>query len=143
MTFKISTTRRHILVGSAALAAAPVLSAVPAFAAPAAQTSPISRLWDRAQSLSRQMRAHETELGLASARSTLPPWMVASGRANMLGNARYETIVQILHSPATSLDDLAIIGKATNDHDMQNGPKSWAHARFDRAASNFHGAALA
>ena len=108
-----------------------------------AQTSPISRLWDRAQSLSRQLQAHDTELGFAAARSTLPAWMVASGQANALGNARYETIVQILHSRAASLDDLAIIGKATNDSDMQNGPKSWAHAQFDRAAGDFHGAALA
>ena len=143
MTLKISTTRRHILVGSAALAASPVLSAVPAFAAPACQTSAISQLWGRAQSLSRQMLVHETELGLAAARSTLPAWMVASGKANALGNARYETIVQILRSPAASLDDLAIIGKATNDHDMQNGPKSWAHAQFDRAASDFHDAVFA
>ena len=143
MTLKNTTTRRHILAGGAALAASPVLAAVPAFAAPAAKSSVIAQLWAKAEALKGQMLAHGAEIARGAQRSGLPGWMVASGPANALGNSRYDTLVRILQSKPAGLDDLAIVGKATVDHDMQNGPKSWAHAQFDCAARNCHSAAFA
>ena len=79
----------------------------------------------------------------AHARTGLPGWMHVAGKANELGNRRYHLLVRVLISQPKSQDDLALIAKAVNDTDMQNGPKSWAHAQFDRAANGYHAGVIA
>ena len=144
MTSTFDTTRRTLLAGGAALAAVPLMAAVPAMASAtvSGQTaSAIGKLWVEAESLAAQMHVHGDGIAATSARTGLPGWMHFRGEVNALGNKRYETLVRILNAKAATLDDLSIQAKATSDADMQLGPKSWAHAQFDRAARDYHMAA--
>ena len=148
MTNKFSTTRRHVLTGGAALAAIPLaampmMAAAPAFAGNGTKLSTIAKLWAQAEALRMEMRASAPQIAAAHARTGLPGWMHVAGRANNLGHRRYDVLVGMLKSRATSKDDLALIALATNDHDMQHGPKSWAHSQFDRAARDYHVSAAA
>ena len=140
MSNVISATRRSILAGGAAIAAVPLLAAVPAFAGATtpASSSAIAVLWAQAEKARLQLAVYAAQIKAAHIRTGLPGWMHVAGRANELGSHRYDLLVAILKCEATSQDDLAIVGKVTTDHDMVNGPKSWAHGRFDVAAMNFH-----
>ena len=139
-----TTTRRAVLAGGAAIAAAPLAASLPAFAASTASgeaATPVALLWAQAESLKARLAAHAEEIAANAARTGLPGWMHARGAANALGNQRYEAIVAILNGRARSVGDLAILAKATGDADMRQGPASWAHARFDEAARVYHMAA--
>ena len=144
MTSKMTTTRRSVLTGGAAIAAVPLAAALPAFAAATATgqgATPIARLWAQAESLTAQMAPHAAGIAANTARTGLPGWMHYRGDVNALGNRRYETIVGILNGKPQNQNDLVIVAKAIADADIQLGPKSWAHARFDQAARDYHMAA--
>ena len=144
MTSIFDTTRRTLLAGGAALAAVPLLAAVPALASATVSGqsgTPIGTLWTQAEGLAAQMHVHGDAIAATSARTGLPGWMHFRGEVNALGNKRYETLVRILNAKAATLDDLSIQARAIGDSDIQLGPKSWAHAQFDRAARDYHMAA--
>ena len=61
-----------------------------------------------------------------------------AGRANSLGNRRYDLLVAMLKCEPTTKDDLALLAKVTTDDDMVHGPRQWAHGRFDLAAMQVH-----
>lgn len=87
------------------------------------------------------MAVHADRIAQTSARTGLPGWMHLTGEANALGHRRYDRLIAILNAKPLNLDDLTIVAKATRASDLQLGPKSWAHAQFDRAARELHLAA--
>ena len=141
MTNRFSTTRRMVLGGVAAIAAVPLMAAVPAFAAPG-NTSAIGVLWAQAETVRQELMPYAEKIAAAHARTGLPGWMHVAGRANTLGSHRYDLMVAMLKCEAVSKDDLALLAKVTVDHDMVNGPKSWAHGRFDLASVQVHSRAV-
>ena len=140
MTEFMTATRRTVLAGAGALAAAPALAAVPGGLAGAGE-SEAARLWREAAALQRQMQPYASEMTAMSARAGLPGWMRLSGAANDLGNRRYGKLIAILKSKPESLNDLAIIAAANRDADIAGGPATWARFQFDAAARDFHRAA--
>lgn len=145
MTETFSTTRRAVLTGTAAIAATPAFASVSALIQPgrAAARTAVARLWAQAEAIQAEMAPYARQIATAHARTGLPGWMHVAGKANELGNKRYDLVVRVLLSQATSQDDLAISSKATNDADMHLGPRSWAHAEFDRASREFHLSSIA
>ncbi len=141
MSNLMSATRRSILAGGAAIAAVPLLAVVPAFAAATsapANTSAIGILWAQAETARLELAVYASQIRAAHIRTGLPGWMHVAGRANELGNRRYDLLVAMLKCEATTKDDLAILAKVTVDDDMVHGPKQWAHGRFDVAAMGYH-----
>ena len=141
--FQSKLTRRAMM-RAAAIAAIPVLAPLPAFAsafATPASASPIAALWARAVALKQQMAPYAAQIDAAFANGGTPGWMRLNDRANALGHARYEALIAILKATPKTLDDLAIVARATGDEDIRNGPRSWAHHQFDRASREYHLAA--
>ena len=139
MTKSLATTRRAVLAGGAALATLPVFAALPTMALSGSATATeTAKLWAQAEAVRAQLHPFAETIAAAHARTGLPGWMHVAGKANELGNRRYHLLVRVLGSQPKSQDDLALIAQTVNDTDMQNGPKSWAHAQFDRAANGYH-----
>ena len=140
MTEFMTATRRAVLAGASAVAAAPALAAVPASLAGARETD-VSRLWKQASALKRQMQPYAADMAAMTQRAGLPGWMHLSGAANALGNRRYDTLVSILKTKPETIDDLAVIANVTKEHEIAGGPATWARFQFDAAARDFHRAA--
>jgi len=137
-------SRRGMLGGALAFGLAPMLvpGAPPPHAlAAAAESTPVARLWARAQALKAQMAPFAARIEAACRNGGTPGWMRLTGKANALGEARYNILIAILKSSPGTIDDLAIIARAAGDADIHGGPRAWAHGEFDRAASAFHRAA--
>ena len=137
MTSFMKATRRTVLAGTAAAAAAPALSLVPA-ASTGAPTR-IARLWAEAEAIKAQMAVHAREIAAMSELTGLAGWMRLGGAANELGNRRYQALIAMIRATPASLDDLALIARATKEDDIRfNGPAAWSHGEFDRAAREYH-----
>ena len=139
MTETMTATRRTVLAGAGALAAAPALAAVPGGLAGGRETE-VARLWREAAALQGQMQPYAGEMAAMSARG-LPGWMRLAGAANDLGDRRYGKLIAILKAKPESLNDLAIMAAANRDADIAGGPATWARFQFDAAARDFHRAA--
>jgi hypothetical protein len=100
--------------------------------------TPICRLWGEAQSLQQAMSVFSAEMAVGRQRNGLPGWMSAGGAVNELGNRRYDALVSMLKGTAQTIDDLAILGEAVRQEEMRDGPASWAHRQFDRAARKYY-----
>ena len=138
MTSLMKATRRTVLAGTAAAAAAPALSLVPAAASTGGQ-SRIARLWAEAEAIKAQMAVHAREIAAMSELTGLAGWMRLGGAANELGNRRYQALIAMIRATPASLDDLALIARATKEDDIRfNGPAAWSHGEFDRAARAYH-----
>ena len=137
MTTLLKATRRTVLAGTAAAAAAPALSLVPAAATPG--QSPIARLWAQAEAIKAEMSVHAEEIAAMDELTGLAGWMRLGGIANELGNRRYQALIAIIKATPASLGDLTLIARATQESDIRrDGPAAWSHAEFDRAAREYH-----
>ena len=137
MTTLLKATRRTVLAGTAAAAAAPALSLVPAAATPG--QSPIARLWAQAEAIKAEMSVHAKEIAAMDELTGLAGWMRLGGIANELGNRRYQALIAIIKATPASLGDLTLIARATQESDIRrDGPAAWSHAEFDRAAREYH-----
>ena len=138
MTTRLKATRRTVLAGTAAAAAAPALSLVPAAAATPGQ-SPIARLWAQAEAIKAEMSVHAEEIAAMDELTGLAGWMRLGGIANELGNRRYQALIAIIKATPASLGDLTLIARATQESDIRrDGPAAWSHGEFDRAAREYH-----
>jgi hypothetical protein len=123
-------SRRLLLAGATAAIAGPALAA--ASALPAGTTT-IGKLWAEAETLKLQLVAHRGAIAEAAANGGIPGWMRLGGEANRIAEARYGKLVAILNTPAKTTDDLAILGKVTQDQDILNGARGWASERLASA----------
>ena len=142
---EVKATRRTIIAGTAAVAAAPAVCLAPAFAAQPG-TTPIARLWARAEAAKAALAAHGREIAAMQAKTSHEGkaglgWMRLAGPANDIGHARYVALIAILKETPTNLDDLSIMARATRDEEMRHGPAAWSHSQFDRASRAYHLAA--
>ena len=129
-------TRRHLIAAGGALAAVPLVAALPAVAA---SETPIARLYARAGQIERALVAVGGDaMGEVGG---LPGWMRTSGDINRLGHQRYETLVAILKTAPRSRADLAIVANVARDRDMAQGPALWATAQVARATEELARAA--
>ncbi len=48
------------------------------------------------------------------------------------------TLVSMLKVTLETIDDLVILGEVVRQEEMRDGPASWAHHEFDRAAGDYH-----
>jgi hypothetical protein len=129
-------TRRHIMAGAAALAAA-----APAAASALPAVTPIGELWTKAEALRLKLEAHRAAIAAAAHNGGISGWMRLGGEANALGEARYQALIAILKSKPHSATDLAIMGKTVLDDEIGNAAQQWASAQFANATIAFHRAA--
>jgi hypothetical protein len=128
MNEKTTFTRRILVAGTAALAAAPAVAAAPA-------TTPIAQLWSEAQALGSRLAAHRSAIAAAALRSQdgVPGWMRLGGEANRIAEARYQKLVAILNETPRHRGDLAILAKVSQDTDISAGARAWAAERLAAA----------
>lgn len=134
MTMQIN--RRRALLAGAAVAAAATPAAA-ASLAPAQGDTAVGKLWAQAQALRGKMDRYAEEIAAAERQGGIPGWMRLSGEANELGEARYQTLVNILKAKPASTQDMRLIARAAQDADMRNGPASWAVAQATDALAGF------
>ncbi len=137
MTEMKKTLSRRMLVAGVTLAAvAPAFAAAPqaATGTVAARSTAIGALWAEAEALKRQLIAHRGAIAEAAANGGIPGWMRLGGEANRIAEARYAKLVAILNTPAKTADDLAVLGKVSQDDDILNGARSWASERLASAS---------
>ena len=120
-----NTTRRNILTGAVALAAVRASGV----AINATASSPIERLWARAQAI-------KSELASLQA-----PFAVIG--AHELVGQRYAVLGQILRSRPASKRDRAILELASADGDIRHRLAGWANIRVANAGNTMRSAALA
>ena len=131
------TSRRMLIAGAASIAAA-----VPALAAGGSAVTgatPVAALWAKAEALRLKLESHRAEIASLASRGGAPGWMYLGGEANKLGQARYETLVQIIKAEPKSASDLAVMAKVALDPDIQQGPRGWAYERLAQATLALHG----
>lgn len=128
--------RRRALLAGAALAAA-ATPAVAAGLAPAQGDTAVGKLWAQAQALRGKMDRYAAEIADAERQGGIPGWMRLSGEANELGEARYQTLVQILKAKPASADDMRLIARAAQERDIAEGPRGWAVAQVSDALAGF------
>ncbi len=130
------TTRRMLIAGAATVAASPVLAAGVSAGSGA---TPIAALWSKAEALRLSLETHRAEIAAMAARGGAPGWMYLGGKANDIGQRRYETLVEIIKAKPGHAPDLAIMAKVSLDPDIQQGPRGWAYERLAQATVALHG----
>lgn len=121
-------TRRTVFTAAAALAAVPA-----AALAATAETTPIARLWAKAEAMGKELAAYRAEIEAAAANGGISGWMRLGGKANALGEERYQALVAIMNETPRSQADLAIMGKVVMDDEMTLGPRGWAGEKLASA----------
>jgi hypothetical protein len=129
-------TRRRALMAGAAVAAAASPAAAAGLAAGTGDTA-IGKLWAQAESLRGKLDAWSAEIAAAERQGGIPGWMRLSGEANAVGEARYQTLVQILKATPKSAADLRLMASAAQDRDIADGPRLWAVAQTREALDGF------
>lgn len=139
MTDSHTISRRVLVAGAGALAAAPALAATGTNRSDFAPT-PIAILWSDAQTLASKLAAHRGAIAAAEARTgrSTPGWMRLGGEANALAEARYGKLVAILRETPRNVGDLAILAKASQDADIQRGGRLWAMEKLASATVALH-----
>ena len=119
------TTRRNVLTGGAALAAAGLVTGT-AFAA---NSSGIERAWARAEALKGQIAALRA------------PFAVTG--ANDLVRQRHDALLEILRARPASTRDIAIMEQAAADAGVRHRLAGWANIQVGQAKSAVRNAAFA
>lgn len=133
----MNTNRRTILIGAAAVTAAPA-----AAYAQGASSTPIAKLWAEVEACERALAPHKAAMADAEAlRGVTSGWMYLTGEAHQAGQRRYDALVAILKEAPRTDNDLVILAKACCAPDMANGPRAWASERFAQSVMTYHMAA--
>jgi hypothetical protein len=141
-------SRRLLVAGAGALAAAPAMAAAPkakttSFTEKTIPATGIETLWQEAEVLRGRLGAHRDAIVEAARSGGIAGWMRLGGEANRLGEARYAKLVAILRARPESPSDLAIMARVTLDEDMRGGAHGWAADQLALATISLHGPELA
>ena len=102
-------------------------------------TTPISTLWNEAQTLRKMLDVHRDAIASAAQNGGISGWMRLGGEANRIGEARYGKLVAILNARPETANDLAIMGRTALEDDMRSGSFGWAGEQVAQAVVTFHG----
>jgi hypothetical protein len=134
MSYRLN--RRRALLAGAAVAAAASPAAAAGVMTSHGDTA-IGALWAKAQSLRGKLDRHAAEIAEAERQGGVPGWMRLQGEANHIGEARYQTLVQILKATPKSHEDVRTMARAAQDADMAMGPRAWAHGQVAQALEDY------